>query len=54
MLRCGLTYDLRQDYLDMGFDEEATAEFDSPATIEGLDRALTGLGFTVERIGHVK
>lgn len=54
MLRCGLTYDLRQDYLAMGFGEEATAEFDSPATIEGLDVALTSLGFKVERIGHVK
>ncbi len=54
MLRCGLTYDLRQDYLAMGFDEEATAEFDSPRTIEGLDDALTSLGFAVERVGHVK
>jgi D-alanine-D-alanine ligase len=54
MLRCGLTYDLRQDYLAMGFGEEATAEFDSPRTIEGLETALTALGFQVERIGHVK
>jgi D-alanine-D-alanine ligase len=54
MLRCGLTYDLRQDYLAMGFDAEATAEFDSPRTIEGLEGALTELGFAVERVGHVK
>ncbi len=54
MLRVGLTYDLRQDYLDMGFGEEETAEFDSPRTIEGLETALTGLGFHVTRIGHVK
>jgi len=26
-----LTYDLRQDYLDAGYSEEETAEFDSPA-----------------------
>lgn len=54
MLRVGLTYDLRQDYLDMGFGEEETAEFDSPRTIEGLETALTSLGFQVERVGHVK
>lgn len=54
MLRCGLTYDLRQDYLAMGYGEEATAEFDSPRTIEGLETALSALGFAVERIGHVK
>ena len=40
MLRVGLTYDLRQDYLDMGFGEEETAEFDSPRTIEGLELSL--------------
>lgn len=54
MLRVGLTYDLRQDYLDLGFEPEATAEFDSIDTIDGLDAALTALGFKVERIGHVK
>ena len=54
MLRCGLTYDLRQDYLAMGYGEEATAEFDSPRTVEGLETALSALGFAVERIGHVK
>lgn len=54
MLRCGLTYDLRQDYLAMGFGAEETAEFDSIETIDGLDQALTSLGVTVERIGHVK
>lgn len=54
MLRVGLTYDLRQDYLDMGFGEEETAEFDSPRTIEGLETALASLGFEVSRIGHVK
>jgi D-alanine-D-alanine ligase len=54
MLRCGLTYDLRQDYLAMGFGAEETAEFDSIETIDGLDGALTSLGLAVDRIGHVK
>ena len=31
----GLTYDLRQDYLDAGFGEEETAEFDRPDTDRG-------------------
>lgn len=54
MLRVGLTYDLRQDYLAMGYGPEETAEFDSIDTIDGLDETLTALGFEVDRIGHVK
>jgi len=34
----GLTYDLRQDYLDAGYGEEETAEFDRIDTIEGMIR----------------
>lgn len=54
MLRCGLTYDLRQDHLDAGVAPELTAEFDSPETIDGLATTLSDLGFAVDRIGHVK
>lgn len=54
MLKVGLTYDLRSDYLAMGLSEEETAEFDSEVTVAGLEGALTRLGFKVERIGHVK
>src|SRR5574344_658101 len=50
----GLTYDLRKDYLDMGFGEEETAEFDKESTIEGLEKALHDLGYETERVGHVK
>lgn len=53
-MKIGLTYDLRQDYLDMGYGEEETAEFDKESTIEGIERALKALGHTTERIGHVK
>ncbi len=53
-MRIGLTYDLRADYLAQGLDEEKTAEFDSAVTIDGIEAALSGLGFMVERIGHVK
>lgn len=53
-LRVGLTYDLRKDWLAMGYGEEETAEFDSEATPDGLEAVLTGLGFQVERIGHIR
>lgn len=53
-MKIGLTYDLRQDYIDMGYGEEETAEFDKESTIEGIEGALKTLGHTTERIGHVK
>lgn len=53
-MKIGLTYDLRQDYLDMGYGEEETAEFDKESTVEGLERALKSLGHQSERIGHIK
>jgi D-alanine-D-alanine ligase len=54
MLRIGVTYDLRSDYLAQGFSEEETAEFDAAVTIDGLCDALTGLGFDPVRIGGIK
>ncbi len=51
-MKIGLTYDLRQDYLDMGYSEMETAEFDSIETIEGLENALTTLGHETVRIGN--
>ena len=50
----GLTYDLRSDYLAEGYSAEETAEFDSPITIDALQRALTHHGHSVERIGNVR
>jgi D-alanine-D-alanine ligase len=49
----GLTYDLQQDYLDEGYSEEATAEFDSLTTIEGIEDVLRAMGHEVDRIGRV-
>ena len=49
----GLTYDLREDYLRLGFSEEQTAEFDSPETVEALADALRAAGHTATRIGNV-
>ncbi|MBG0776579.1 MAG: D-alanine--D-alanine ligase [Desulfovibrionaceae bacterium] len=48
----GLTYDLRQDYLDRGFGLDETAEFDRPDTITAIEAALEGLGYETRRIGN--
>jgi len=53
-MKIGMTYDLRQDYLSLGYSEEETAEFDKPDTIEGIELALQGLGYRTDRIGHLK
>ncbi len=47
----GFTYDLKDDYLAEGYDPLAVAEFDSPVTIDAIDRELTALGHTVDRVG---
>lgn len=50
----GITYDLREDYLSMGFSEEDAAEFDTIETIEGIESALHQLGHQTVRIGHLR
>jgi D-alanine-D-alanine ligase len=54
VLRVGMTYDLREDYLAAGYGEEETAEFDGPATIEAIERALAANGVIPERIGNIR
>jgi D-alanine-D-alanine ligase len=53
-VQVGLTYDLRQDYLDAGYSELETAEFDRADTIDSIESALVELGYSVDRIGNVK
>ena len=53
-MKIGMTYDLREDYLALGFSEEETAEFDKPETIEAIDRALQELGHRTDRIGNIR
>jgi D-alanine-D-alanine ligase len=50
----GLTYDLRDEYLKMGYGEEETGEFDRIDTIESIENALHSLGYETDRIGHIK
>ncbi len=53
-MKIGITYDLRSDYLAMGYSEEETAEFDKEDTIEGIEDTLRSFGFETERIGHIR
>ena len=53
MIKVGLTFDLKEDYLKLGYSNEEVAEFDSPDTIDALDNAITTLGFEVVRIGNI-
>jgi D-alanine-D-alanine ligase len=47
----GITYDLRSEWLGMGYSELETAELDREETVEAVERALRGLGHATERIG---
>jgi D-alanine-D-alanine ligase len=53
MITVGLTFDLKDDYLRIGYSDEAVAEFDSLETIDALDDTLTSLGYQVNRIGNL-
>jgi D-alanine-D-alanine ligase len=53
-MNIALTYDLRAHYLELGYTEEQTAEFDSPVTIQALAQALTELGHTPLYVGHAR
>jgi D-alanine-D-alanine ligase len=53
-MRIAVTYDLRQDYLAAGYDEEQTAEFDQPDTIDALVAALAALGHEPLPVGNVQ
>lgn len=52
-MKIGLTYDLRSDYLALGYSLEQTAEFDSPATIEAIEAGIQAMGLATERIGSL-
>ncbi|GAB4336571.1 MAG: ATP-grasp domain-containing protein [Desulfobulbaceae bacterium] len=53
-MKIGITYDLRSEYLAMGFSELETAEFDRGDTIDAIEAALGELGHETERIGHIR
>lgn len=53
-MKIGLTYDLRSEYLAMGYSDEETAEFDRDDTIDALENALHAIGHETDRIGSGK
>jgi len=53
-MRIGLTYDLRSYYLNEGFNEQDTAEFDRDDTIDAIENALQNLGHDTDRIGNAR
>jgi D-alanine-D-alanine ligase len=53
-LRTGITYDLRDDYIAEGYNEEETAEFDRADTIDAIEQTLQDLGYHTDRIGNIK
>jgi D-alanine-D-alanine ligase len=52
-VKIGLTYDLREDYLALGYDEVETAEFDRRDTIDAIKQAMQDLGYRTDCIGNV-
>lgn len=53
-MKVGITYDLRTAYLDAGYTEEETAEFDKETTIDNIEETLISLGYETQRIGNIK
>jgi D-alanine-D-alanine ligase len=53
-MRIGITYDLRDVWMDAGYSEVDTAEFDRKDTIDSIAAALTALGYEVDPIGHLQ
>ena len=53
-MKIGIAYDLRKEYLDLGYSPEDTAEFDRPDTIDAIERELVELGHVAERIGNFR
>lgn len=53
-MRIGVCYDLRSEYLAMGYSEEDTAEFDSEITIDAICDALSSQGWKPVKIGGIK
>lgn len=53
-MHVGLTYDLKQEYLALGYSSEQVAEFDRIETIEALEAVIVAQGHAVTRIGNAR
>lgn len=52
-MKIGITYDLRDDYLALGYSAEDTAEFDKPDTIAAIGAALAAAGHQAVPVGNI-
>ncbi len=50
-MNIALVYDLRSEYLALGYSTEAVAEFDSDETVDRLAAAIEAHGYRVDRVG---
>ena len=53
-LRIGITYDLRETWMEEGYSELDTAEFDRRDTIDSIAAALETLSYDVDPIGNLQ
>lgn len=51
-LKIGLVYNLREDYMALGYSEEETAEFDTISSLNAMTASLERLGHEVDHVGH--
>ena len=49
----GFTYDLKDEYIQMGYSNEEAAECDRIETIDAICAAIEKLGFIVDKIGNI-
>ncbi len=53
-MRVGITYDLKEVYLELGYSPEEVAEFDCPETVQGIEEALWRLGCETDPVGNIR
>lgn len=51
-MHIGVTYDLKEEYLALGYTSEQVAEFDRVDTIDAIVESLERLGHSVARVGR--
>lgn len=53
-MHVGITYDLKDEYLQLGYSSEEVAEFDREDTIAAIDASIRRAGHTTSRIGRAQ
>jgi D-alanine-D-alanine ligase len=53
-MHVGITYDLKDEYLKLGYSSEEVAEFDREDTIAALEASIQRAGHTTTRIGRAQ